>query len=614
MLGEGIVQGLVETARNFFGSYVEKDRLTTVQYPEERLPLPEASRVFPFLLYDGSDPEAGLRCVACQICEKECPPRCIHIEKSKDKKPDFVGKPQAYPAVFNIDVSVCMSCQICVEVCPFDAIRMDKVFELSTDNRFRELLYTKKELAKPNEYYQKIHPLEAAETDERRVKEAEEAKAKAAAAEAAAKAKAAAAASAAPAQSVRQWCCGSRKASRDEGDAAMISASSADQVFVTLDHWIVGLVPAPFQTLVSIVIAVAMIIVVFAGLFALTTVFERKGLGRMQNRYGPNRVGPCGVFQPLADAVKSLTKEDVVPRRADHVVHYLAPLVLVGVVFLSYAVLPVGRNMTAVNLDSGVLYFFAVGAATELAVFMAGWSSHNKYSLLGAMRAIAQMISYEIPLILSSVAVVMIAGTLSTGEHRGRSRRAIPAGIAHWNVFTPWGLAGFILFMIAATAETNRSPFDLPEGESEIIAGYFIEYSGFKFALFFLAEYLEMFAVSGLGITLFLGGWSSPVSFLAWIPSWLWFFGKLLTMIFGVHLDTRDAAAPAHGSADEFRVEIYAADDADRDFLGGSVAVSFAQSGGAGTAGRCDTLAGLCSGDFCSISIAGAHIGAGPED
>jgi NADH-quinone oxidoreductase subunit I len=200
MLGEGIIQGLVETARNFFGSYVEKDRLTTVQYPEERLPLPEASRVFPFLLYDGSDPEAGLRCVACQICEKECPPRCIHIEKSKDKKPDFVGKPQAYPAVFNIDVSVCMSCQICVEVCPFDAIRMDKQFELSTTDRFGGLLWTKEELAKPNEYYQKIHPVEAAETDERRVKELADAQAKAAAAEAAAKAKAAAAANAAPAE------------------------------------------------------------------------------------------------------------------------------------------------------------------------------------------------------------------------------------------------------------------------------------------------------------------------------------------------------------------------------------------------------------------------------
>jgi NADH-quinone oxidoreductase subunit I len=201
MLGEGIIQGLVETARNFFGSYVEKDRLTTVQYPEERLPLPEASRVFPFLLYDGTDPEAGLRCVACQICEKECPPRCIHIEKSKDKKPDFIGKQQAYPAVFNIDVSVCMSCQICVEVCPFDAIRMDKQFELSTTDRFGGLHWTKDELAKPNEYYKKIHPVEAAETDERRVKELADARAKAAAAAAAAAAKAAqAAASAAPSE------------------------------------------------------------------------------------------------------------------------------------------------------------------------------------------------------------------------------------------------------------------------------------------------------------------------------------------------------------------------------------------------------------------------------
>jgi len=194
MFGEGIIQGLVETARNFFGSYVEKDRLVTVQYPEERHHLPEATRQFPFLLYDGPDSDAGLRCVACQICEKECPPRCIHIEKSKDKKPDFVGKQQFYPAVFDIDVSVCMSCQICVEVCPFDAIRMDNEFELSTSNRFGGLLYTKRELSKSNEYYRRIHPTEAAETDERRVKEAEEAKAKAAATAAAAKAAQAAAA------------------------------------------------------------------------------------------------------------------------------------------------------------------------------------------------------------------------------------------------------------------------------------------------------------------------------------------------------------------------------------------------------------------------------------
>src|SRR6202041_2401725 len=135
MLGEGVFRGLAETARNFVGSFVDKERLVTVQYPEERLPVAEAARNFPFLIYDGADPEQGLRCVACQICEKECPPRCITIEKSKDKKPDFVGKQQFYPAVFDIDVSVCMSCQICVEVCPFDAIRMDNEFELSTDDR-----------------------------------------------------------------------------------------------------------------------------------------------------------------------------------------------------------------------------------------------------------------------------------------------------------------------------------------------------------------------------------------------------------------------------------------------------------------------------------------------
>ena len=136
MLGEGILKGLAETARNFFGSYVNKDRLTTVQFPEERLPQIEATRDFPFLVYDGEDWQQGMRCVACQICEKECPPKCIYIVKSTDKKPDATGKPQAYPAKFDIDISVCMSCQICVEVCPFEAIKMDTQFELSTTDRF----------------------------------------------------------------------------------------------------------------------------------------------------------------------------------------------------------------------------------------------------------------------------------------------------------------------------------------------------------------------------------------------------------------------------------------------------------------------------------------------
>jgi NADH-quinone oxidoreductase subunit I len=198
MLGTGIVKGMVETARNFVGSYVSEDRLTTVEYPEERLPLQEATRQFPFLLFDGTDPHAGLRCVACQICEKECPPQCIYIEKSKDKKPDYVGKPQFYPATFDIDISVCMSCQICVEVCPFEAIKMDTEFELSDTDRFGGLLLHKQQLSKSNEHYQKIHPAESAEVDARLAAEKAKAEAKAKAdAEAKAKAAAAAAATAA---------------------------------------------------------------------------------------------------------------------------------------------------------------------------------------------------------------------------------------------------------------------------------------------------------------------------------------------------------------------------------------------------------------------------------
>ena len=202
MLGVCVLKGLGETARNFFGSYFSKERLTTVQYPEQRIPTVENARVFPFLVYDGAEWDAGMRCVACQICEKECPPKCIYIEKSKDKKPDYVGKQQFYPARFDIDVSVCMSCQICVEVCPFEAIKMDTAFELATDDRFGGLLQDRKQLAKSNEYYHQIHPTEAAEVDGRLAEEKAklEAKAKAAAEAAAAKAAAAKAAAAKPAE------------------------------------------------------------------------------------------------------------------------------------------------------------------------------------------------------------------------------------------------------------------------------------------------------------------------------------------------------------------------------------------------------------------------------
>lgn len=305
---------------------------------------------------------------------------------------------------------------------------------------------------------------------------------------------------------------------------------SMDQIFITLQHWIAGFFPLWLQPAVMAILAVVAILGAFPAIFAVTTVLERKGLGRMQNRLGPNRVGPLGILQPVADGIKSLTKEDIVPFTADGLVHFLAPLVLVTAVFLGFAVLPVGRNMVLVNMDAGLFFFFAIGASVELSIFMAGWSSRNKYSLLGAMRAIAQMISYEVPLLLSSVVAVMITGSLSTTkivEAQGGFTGIFP----HWYVFTPWGFAGFILFVIAALAETNRSPFDLPEGESELVAGYFTEYSGFKFALFFLGEYLGMLSIAGFGITLFLGGWGAPFSFLGFIPSWLWFFLKLFAAI-----------------------------------------------------------------------------------
>jgi NADH-quinone oxidoreductase subunit H len=308
------------------------------------------------------------------------------------------------------------------------------------------------------------------------------------------------------------------------------TAQTADQIFVIAKHWLLGYTPAAAQPIVSAILSVVPVLIVFPLLFAITTVLERKGLGRIQNRYGPNRVGPYGFWQPIADGIKSLTKEDVVPRDADQAVHFMAPLLLVLAAFMAYAVLPIGRNMVIANLNSGVLFFFAVGSMVELAVFMAGWSSRSKYSLLGAMRAVAQMISYEVPLVLASVVVIMAAGSLSLVAIVNM-QASYTHTLPHWFIFTPWGFAGFVLFMIAATAESNRSPFDLPEGESEIIAGYYIEYSGFKFALFFLGEYLGMFATSGLAITLFLGGWAAPFSFLTWVPSYVWFFLKLLVII-----------------------------------------------------------------------------------
>jgi len=308
-----------------------------------------------------------------------------------------------------------------------------------------------------------------------------------------------------------------------------------DQVFINAKQWLLSWLAGPPAWVIqvaSILINIFMLLGVFLTLFALISVLERKILARMQNRYGPNRVGPFGLFQPIADGIKMLIKEDIVPARADKLVHFLAPVLLAAVAILTLGVIPYGRNMTPFAIDGGILFFFAVGSATELAVFMAGWASNNKFSMLGAMRAIAQMFSYELPLIITVLPVVMVVGSLMPDRIVAAQAEYTFGIVPRWFVFTPWGFTAFILFFVSGLVESNRTPFDVPEGESEIVAGHMTEYSGFKYATFFMAEYLGMFAVSGLAVTLFLGGWHAPVRLLEIVPSYVWFFLKLSALLF----------------------------------------------------------------------------------
>ena len=312
-------------------------------------------------------------------------------------------------------------------------------------------------------------------------------------------------------------------------------SKSIDQVFVNAKHWLLSWLagsPGWLIQVASILINIFTLLAVFLTLFALISVLERKILARMQNRYGPNRVGPFGLFQPIADGIKMLIKEDIVPARADKIVHFLAPVILAAVAILTLGVIPYGRNMTPFRIDGGILFFFAVGSATELVVFMAGWASNNKFSMLGAMRAIAQMFSYELPLIITVLPVVMVVGSLMPDRIVAAQADYTFGIVPRWFVFTPWGFTAFILFFVSGLVESNRTPFDVPEGESEIVAGHMTEYSGFKYATFFMAEYLGMFAVSGLSATLFVGGWHAPARVLEIVPSYVWFFLKLSALLF----------------------------------------------------------------------------------
>ena len=262
----------------------------------------------------------------------------------------------------------------------------------------------------------------------------------------------------------------------------------------------------------------SIIIIVFVLLLVMGYIWlERRGMARMQARLGPNRLGPFGLLQPVADAIKVLIKEDLVPTNADKIVHLLAPIVAFTPALMIFAVVPFQNGAFLADLNIGILYVVAISSVSTVGVFMAGWGSNNKYSLLGAMRNVAAVVSYEIPLVLSILGVVLIAGSLSLNE-------IVLAQDIPFILLQP---LGFLLFFIAGCAEINRSPFDLMEADSELVAGFHTEYSGMKFALFYLVEYAEALAIAAIISTLFLGGWRGPL-----LPPWLWLVIKVIIVFF----------------------------------------------------------------------------------
>lgn len=293
--------------------------------------------------------------------------------------------------------------------------------------------------------------------------------------------------------------------------------------------WWTELVWPVLWALLGIVIVLVPLLICVAYL----TYWERRLLAFMQVRLGPNRVGPAGLLQPFADALKLLTKELLRPSRATPVVYYIGPIIAIMTALAAWAVIPFGPDIALANINAGLLFVMAITSVEVYGVIMAGWASNSKYPFLGALRASAQMISYEIAMGFCLVVVLMIAGSMNMSDIVMGQAKGIFAdkglGLLSWNWLPLFPI--FIVYLISGVAETNRHPFDVVEGEAEIVAGHMVEYSGMGFALFFLAEYANMILFSMLAVIMFLGGWLPPVGFLAFIPGWIWLGAKTFIVV-----------------------------------------------------------------------------------
>lgn len=284
--------------------------------------------------------------------------------------------------------------------------------------------------------------------------------------------------------------------------------------------------PISWQNVLIYTLAGVVFLLIVLGYVTYAIYFERKVIGWIQLRRGPNRTGPLGLLQTVADVFKLLIKEDTIPTKADRMLFILAPVIAFVPSFAVLATIPYTKTLHFANLNVGLLYYFALSGITTIGILLGGWASNNKYSLLGGMRSAAQMISYEIPLVISVVGVILLSGSLNLGTIvEGQL-----GGIWKWNIFPQ--IIGFVVFIIASISELNRTPFDLPEAESELVAGYHVEYSGFRFAFFMLAEYVYVWAMAALTTILFLGGWDAPLPFLDFVPGLIWFMLKFAFMVF----------------------------------------------------------------------------------